>query len=209
MGRSAFDLLMTIERCYWPADALTDVDRDLPSLASSPPCALVLARGSRERPAGRTVRAWGRAGALSPWRGRPIGRADRPPSGGARLQRPRFERLRQSGWTDGRNLQIDIRWAAGDSELNRKYATELIALAPDAILAVTSLAMGYEGSNLIHAKTAAEIACVRRTAETARAHPMSSGYPRGSARFVCDPVVTALRRAIENGVAPRLDSPAS
>jgi len=30
------------------------------------------------------------------------------------------ERLRQSGWTDGRNLRIDIRWAAGDSELNRK-----------------------------------------------------------------------------------------
>jgi ABC-type uncharacterized transport system substrate-binding protein len=51
------------------------------------------------------------------------------------------EGLRQLGWTDGRNLRIDIRWAVGDSELNRKYAAELVALAPDAILAVTSLAV--------------------------------------------------------------------
>jgi putative ABC transport system substrate-binding protein len=39
------------------------------------------------------------------------------------------------GWTDGRNLQIDTRWAAGNAEDIRKYAAELTALAPDVILA--------------------------------------------------------------------------
>ena len=39
------------------------------------------------------------------------------------------------GWTDGRNLQIDTRWAAGNAEEIRKYAAELAALAPDVILA--------------------------------------------------------------------------
>ena len=43
--------------------------------------------------------------------------------------------LRQLGWTDGRNIQIDHRWAGGDAENMRKYAAELVALAPDAILA--------------------------------------------------------------------------
>src|SRR5947207_9786829 len=42
--------------------------------------------------------------------------------------------LAQSGWTDGRNVRIDIRWGAGDPERIRKYAAELFALAPDVIL---------------------------------------------------------------------------
>jgi putative ABC transport system substrate-binding protein len=40
--------------------------------------------------------------------------------------------LQQLGWTDGRNLRIDIRWGAGDAERIRRYAAELVALAPDA-----------------------------------------------------------------------------
>jgi putative tryptophan/tyrosine transport system substrate-binding protein len=40
--------------------------------------------------------------------------------------------LRQLGWTEGRNLQIEYRWDSGDL---RKAATELVALSPDAILA--------------------------------------------------------------------------
>jgi putative ABC transport system substrate-binding protein len=47
--------------------------------------------------------------------------------------------LRQRGWTEGRNLSIELRWTAGNRELNHKYAPELVALAPDAILAVTTL----------------------------------------------------------------------
>jgi ABC-type uncharacterized transport system substrate-binding protein len=43
--------------------------------------------------------------------------------------------LQQLGWTDGRNLRIDYRWAAGIAENYRKYAAELVALAPDVILA--------------------------------------------------------------------------
>ena len=43
--------------------------------------------------------------------------------------------LAQLGWTVGDNLRLEQRWAAGDAERIRRYATELIALAPDVILA--------------------------------------------------------------------------
>jgi putative tryptophan/tyrosine transport system substrate-binding protein len=46
--------------------------------------------------------------------------------------------LQELGWTEGRNLRIDIRWAAGDADLHRRYAAELVALAPDVILATAS-----------------------------------------------------------------------
>src|SRR5215471_8436723 len=50
--------------------------------------------------------------------------------------------LAQSGWTEGRNVRIDIRWGASDPERVRRYAAELVALAPDVILAVGSAATG-------------------------------------------------------------------
>ena len=57
----------------------------------------------------------------------------------------RFEAFLQGlqplGWTVGRNLQIDVRWAAADADLFRRYATELVALAPDVILASTNPAV--------------------------------------------------------------------
>jgi ABC-type uncharacterized transport system substrate-binding protein len=43
--------------------------------------------------------------------------------------------LQQLGWTVGRNVQIDYRWAAGDAGRFHRYAEELLALAPDVILA--------------------------------------------------------------------------
>ena len=43
--------------------------------------------------------------------------------------------LQQLGWTDGRNIKIEFRWAGGNPDDSRKYATELAALAPDVILA--------------------------------------------------------------------------
>jgi putative tryptophan/tyrosine transport system substrate-binding protein len=43
--------------------------------------------------------------------------------------------LQQLGWTDGRNVRIEIRWGASDAERNRRYAAELVELAPDVILA--------------------------------------------------------------------------
>jgi putative tryptophan/tyrosine transport system substrate-binding protein len=46
--------------------------------------------------------------------------------------------LRQLGWTDGRNVQFDFRFAAGNAADMSKYAEELVALAPDVILAVAT-----------------------------------------------------------------------
>ena len=43
--------------------------------------------------------------------------------------------LQQSGWTIGRNLRIDTRWAGANVDAIRKHAAELAALAPDVILA--------------------------------------------------------------------------
>jgi putative ABC transport system substrate-binding protein len=42
--------------------------------------------------------------------------------------------LQQAGWTIGRNVQIETRWAAGDADRLRTYAAELVALVPDVIL---------------------------------------------------------------------------
>src|SRR3954469_15843482 len=43
--------------------------------------------------------------------------------------------LQQLGWNDGANVRIDYRWGAGNADDIRKYAAELVALAPDVILA--------------------------------------------------------------------------
>ena len=49
--------------------------------------------------------------------------------------------LAQLGWLDGRNVRIDTRWGAADADRVRKYAAELVALAPDVILANSSAAI--------------------------------------------------------------------
>ena len=41
-----------------------------------------------------------------------------------------LQRLQQLGWHEGRNVQIDYRWGAGNADNTRKFATELVALAP-------------------------------------------------------------------------------
>src|SRR4030095_368390 len=43
--------------------------------------------------------------------------------------------LQDSGWIVGRNLQVDFRWTGGDIGRARRYAAELVAIAPDVILA--------------------------------------------------------------------------
>jgi putative ABC transport system substrate-binding protein len=43
--------------------------------------------------------------------------------------------LASLGWTDGRNVRIDVRWAAGNAERVRVFAKELVGLQPDIILA--------------------------------------------------------------------------
>jgi putative ABC transport system substrate-binding protein len=52
-----------------------------------------------------------------------------------------LQQLAQLGWIDGRNVRIDIRWGVADIDRIRKYAAELVALAPDVILANSSAAL--------------------------------------------------------------------
>ena len=49
--------------------------------------------------------------------------------------------LQQLGWNDGSNVRLDIRWSQNDVDLDRKYAAELVALAPDVILASGTLSV--------------------------------------------------------------------
>ena len=49
--------------------------------------------------------------------------------------------LQQLGWSDGRNVRIIARWAAGNDDNFRKYSAELVALAPDTILAASTPAV--------------------------------------------------------------------
>jgi hypothetical protein len=41
--------------------------------------------------------------------------------------------LQELGWTEGRNIQIDWRWAAGNRGLAKTYAAELVTLRPDVL----------------------------------------------------------------------------
>jgi putative ABC transport system substrate-binding protein len=51
------------------------------------------------------------------------------------------QKLRELGWTEGYNIHIELRWAAGDVDRMRTYAAELVAIKPDAILAITTAAL--------------------------------------------------------------------
>jgi len=51
--------------------------------------------------------------------------------------------LQKLGWEVGNNIRLDYRWGAGDTERFRKYAAELVALAPDVILATANSIVGY------------------------------------------------------------------
>ena len=44
------------------------------------------------------------------------------------------EGLERLGWTPGRNVQVEMRWGGGDEAAIRKYAAELVALAPDVLV---------------------------------------------------------------------------
>jgi putative ABC transport system substrate-binding protein len=46
--------------------------------------------------------------------------------------------LQQLGWTVGQNVRVDYRWGGSNADDLRKYAAELVALAPDVILAHSS-----------------------------------------------------------------------
>jgi putative tryptophan/tyrosine transport system substrate-binding protein len=92
------------------------------------------------------------------------------PAGQARLLA--FEELAQSGWIDGRNVCIDVRWAAVDPERIRSYAAELVALAPDVIVATGSAIVG----SLLQATRAVPIVFAQV------AEPVGAGFVQTLAR---------------------------
>jgi len=69
-----------------------------------------------------------------------MNRAANDPDGQARLAAFK-QNLQQLGWTDGGNVRVDTRWGEDDVERERRYAAELVALAPDVILASGTLSV--------------------------------------------------------------------
>ncbi len=93
------------------------------------------------------------------------------PEGQARFTAFR-QGLQKLGWTEGQNVRIDVRWAGGDAALDRKFATELVSLTPDVILATAS-------------QTVAALQAVTRTVPIVFAHavdPVGAGFVDSLAR---------------------------
>jgi ABC-type uncharacterized transport system substrate-binding protein len=80
--------------------------------------------------------------------------------------------LLQLGWIEGHNVRLDIRWGAGDAERFRAYSTELVALAPDLILAASGAAV----PPLLRATRSVPIVFVQA------ADPLGNGYVARLAR---------------------------
>src|SRR5262245_64233518 len=49
------------------------------------------------------------------------------------------ERLQKVGWAEGRNIQLDYRWVGLDTEATRRFAKELVVLAHDGIVSISTL----------------------------------------------------------------------
>jgi putative ABC transport system substrate-binding protein len=80
--------------------------------------------------------------------------------------------LQQLGWTVGQNIRLEFRWGDGKADTMRKHAAELVALAPDVILANSSAAV----SPLLEATHTIPIVFA------AVADPVGAGYVEGLAR---------------------------
>jgi ABC-type uncharacterized transport system substrate-binding protein len=80
--------------------------------------------------------------------------------------------LQQLGWTDGRDVRIDYRWGGGAADRMRKYAGELVALAPDVILTTGTSALG----SLLQATSTVPIVFVSVT------DPVGAGFVANLAR---------------------------
>jgi putative tryptophan/tyrosine transport system substrate-binding protein len=80
--------------------------------------------------------------------------------------------LQKLGWTEGQNVQVDTRWTAGNIDLDRKFAAELVALAPNVLLATAS-------------QTVAALQSATRTIPIVFAHavdPVGAGFVDSLAR---------------------------
>jgi putative ABC transport system substrate-binding protein len=85
--------------------------------------------------------------------------------------------LSELGWSDGRNVRIDLRWGASDPDNVRKYAAEFVALAPDVILATGSATVGP----LLQATRAVPIVFVLVPDPVAAGYVESLARPGGNA----------------------------
>jgi putative ABC transport system substrate-binding protein len=96
----------------------------------------------------------------------------------ARIEVAAFMRkLQELGWSEGRNLQIDIRWGGGDADRIRKYAAEVVALAPEVVLAPGGTVVGA----LQEASRTVPIVFVNVTDPVGRGYVGSLAQPGGNA----------------------------
>src|SRR5262249_46850130 len=93
------------------------------------------------------------------------------PEGQARIA-ALHQGLQERGWTLGRNARVDVRWGAFDADSSRPYASELVALAPEAIVASARAAMG----SLQHMRTVPPIVFVSIV------DPVGAGFVESLAR---------------------------
>jgi len=81
------------------------------------------------------------------------------------------------GWTEDRNMRFDVRWAGGDSELIRRYAVELVKLAPEVVVASGGTVVGM----LQQASRTVPIVFVDVTDPIGRGYVASLARPSGNA----------------------------
>jgi putative ABC transport system substrate-binding protein len=110
--------------------------------------------------------------------------------------------LQQLGWTDGRNIRIDYRWGAGDADNMRKYAAELVALAPDVILASGTASV----APLLQATRTVPIVFVQVTDPVGAGFVDSLAHPGGNATgfLLFEYAISAKWLELLKEIAPRV-----
>jgi ABC-type uncharacterized transport system substrate-binding protein len=99
-----------------------------------------------------------------------------------------LQSLQQLGWTDGRNIRVDYRWGVGDPDNMRKYAAELVALAPDVLVA-----SGTASVSLLRATRTVPIVFAQVT------DPVGAGFVDSLARPGATPAVYYQKVYVTDG----------
>jgi putative tryptophan/tyrosine transport system substrate-binding protein len=109
--------------------------------------------------------------------------------------------LQELGWTDGRNVRIDIRWGTGDRDRVRRYAEELVAFAPDVILANGAAAVGP----LLQVTSSIPVVFVQTTDPVGAGYVGSLARPGGNATGFALPEYSSSGKWLEilRQIAPR------
>jgi putative ABC transport system substrate-binding protein len=109
--------------------------------------------------------------------------------------------LQELGWTDGRNVRIDIRWGTGDRDRVRRYAEELVAFAPDVILVNGAAAVGP----LLQVTSSIPVVFVQTTDPVGAGYVGSLARPGGNATGFALPEYSSSGKWLEllKQIAPR------